>query len=287
MINHKIKCFFLVFITLTVNFSAVHSDERKPENYLKKSTAVDTKISVFNSSNSILKRKKVEEKFLGELNVNGIGLISLDNTKFPEDLWSNSNEKELAEKLNNMPEFSLSSTNKIFKRLLLVDAKPPLNSIGMKNMGYLFLLSRIDQLINLGAIDEAEEILNLIKEPPIDLMKRRIEVASLNGRLSKTCNLANRYPNFKGLLQFKIICLVRKNDWQAAALAFTVGSSLRQFDEKEKQLLLNYLDPDIVSNYSTDVEIDNLSPTDFYLMHGKKALIPPDIIPNKYAYAFS
>ena len=287
MINHKIKCFFLVFITLTVNFSAVHSDERKPENYLKKSTAVDTKISVFNSSNSILKRKKVEEKFLGELNVNGIGLISLDNTKFPEDLWSNSNEKELAEKLNNMPEFSLSSTNKIFKRLLLVDAKPPLNSIGMKNMGYLFLLSRIDQLINLGAIDEAEEILNFIQEPPIDLMKRRIEVASLNGRLSKTCNLANRYPNFKGLLQFKIICLVRKNDWQAAALAFTVGSSLRQFDEKEKQLLLNYLDPDIVSNYSTDVEIDNLSPTDFYLMHGKKAFIPPDIIPNKYAYAFS
>ena len=287
MINHKIKCFFLVFITLTVNFSTVHSDERKPENHLKKSTAIDTKILVFNSSNSILKKKKVEEKFLGELNVNGIGLISLDSTKFPEDLWSNSNEKELAEKLNNMPEFSLSSTNKIFKRLLLVDAKPPLNSIGMKNMGYLFLLSRIDQLINLGAIDEAEEILNFIKEPPIDLMKRRIEVASLNGRLSKTCNLANRYPNFKGLLQFKIICLVRKNDWQAAALAFTVGSSLRQFDEKEKQLLLNYLDPDIVSNYSTDVEIDNLSPTDFYLMHGKKALIPPDIIPNKYAYAFS
>ena len=40
------------------------------------------------------------------------------------------------------------------------------------------------------------------------------------------------------MLQFKIICLVRKNDWQAAALAFTVGSSLRQFDEKEKQLLL-------------------------------------------------
>ena len=287
MINYKIKFFILVFIPLTVIFSTVHSDEQKPQNHLKKSTAVDTKTLISNSSNSVLKKKKVEENFLGGLNVNGIGLISLDSTKFPEDLWSNTNEKVLAEKLNKMPKLSLSSTNKIFKRLLLVDAKPPLNSIGIKNMGYLFLLSRIDRLINLGAIDEAEEILNLIKEPSIDLMKRKIEVASLNGRLSNTCNLANKYPNFKGLLQFKIICLVRKNDWQAAALAFTVGSSLGHFDEKEKQLLLNYLDPDIEYNYSTDVEIDNLSPTDFYLMHGKKALIPPDIIPNKYAYAFS
>ena len=32
-------------------------------------------------------------------------------------------------------------------------------------MGYLFLLSRIDQLINLGAIDEVEEILNYINKP--------------------------------------------------------------------------------------------------------------------------
>ena len=118
-------------------------------------------------------------------------------------------------------------------------------------------------------------------------MKRKIQVASLTGRLSKTCDLANKYPNFEGMLQFKIICLVRKNDWQAAALAFTVGSSLNQFDEKEKQLLLNYLDPDIETNSLDDIELNDLSPTSFYLMHGKKELIPPDILPNKYAYAFS
>ena len=217
----------------------------------------------------------------------GIGLISIERTKFPSDLWRNSSEKVLSEKLNSMPNLTLTSTNKIFKRLLLVDAKPPLNSIGVKNMGYLFLLSRIDQLINLGAIDEAEEILNYIKEPSVELMKRKIQVASLNGRLSKTCDLANKYPNFEGMLQFKIICLVRKNDWQAAALAFTVGSSLKQFDEKEKKLLLNYLDPDIETDSLYDIEINELSPTSFYLMHGKKELIPPDILPNKYAYAFS
>ena len=240
-----------------------------------------------NFSEKILRGKKVEETFLGEISLNGIGLLSTERAKFPGDLWSNSSEKVLSETLNKTPKHSLASTNKIFKRLLLVDAKPPLNSIGVKNMGHLFLLSRVDQLIKLGAIDEAEEILNYIKEPSIEIMKRKIEVASLNGRISNACRLANKYPNFKGMLQFKIICLVRKNDWQAAALSFMAGSSLKQFDEKEKQLLLNYLDPDIEPDYQGKFMIDELSPINFYLMNGKKELIPPEVMPNKYAYAFS
>ena len=287
MIIQKIRAIFLVFVTLVVIFSGAHSDDSVQSTTVNEYIGTETTSSISNPSKKILGKKNVEESFLGEINLNGIGLISIERTKFPDDLWSNSSEKVLSEKLNSMPKLSLASTNKIFKRLLIVDAKPPLNSIGVRNMGYLFLLSRIDQLINMGAIDEAEEILNYIKEPSIEFMKRRIEVATLNGRLSKTCELANKYPNFKGMLQFKIICLVRKNDWQAAALAFTVGSSLQQFDKKEKQLLLNYLDPEIEPNYSYDIEINDLSPINFYLIYGNKELTPPDMLPNKYAYAFS
>ncbi len=267
--------------------SVVHSNEPELQNAKKIYRDIVRPSLIPISSTNILDKRNVEETFLGEINLNGIGLLSIEKTKFPGDLWSNSNEKVLSEKLNSTSKLSLSTTNKIFKRLLLVDAKPPLNSIGFKNMGYLFLLSRIDQLIKLGAIDEAEEILNYISEPSIEIMKRKIEVALLNGRLSRACNLANKYPNFKGMLQFKIICFVRKNDWQAAALAFTIGSSLKHFDEKEKQLLSNYLDPDIETDYQIDIDINKLSPTNFYLMHGKKELVPSEILPNKYAYAFS
>ena len=146
---------------MVIIFSKAYSDESKHQNATKKYDGIGKTSLISKSSNSILDKKNVEENFLGEINVNGIGLISIERTKFPSDLWINSSEKVLSEKLNSMPNLTLSSTNKIFKRLLLVDAKPPLNSIGVKNMGYLFLLSRIDQLINLGAIDEAEEILNL------------------------------------------------------------------------------------------------------------------------------
>ena len=288
MIYQRIRAFPLIFfIALVVIYSKAFSNDTEPQNALKDPTNIEAKSSISNAASKPFGGSSIEETFLDKIKFNGIGLISIERTKFPGDLWSNSNERVLSEKINTMPKLSLASTNKTFKRLLLVDANPPLNSIGMKNMGNAFLLSRIDQLINLGALDEAEEMLNYIKEPSIEFMKRKIEVAALNGRISKTCELANKYPNFKGMLQFKIICLVRKNDWQAAALAFTVGSSLKQFNQKEEQLLLNFLDPDIQSDYTYEVAISDLSPTNFYLMHGKKELIPPDVLPNKYAYAFS
>ena len=285
MISQRIRAFILVFLASVNFYSKAYPDESEPKNSLKEPSEVESPSLISDPSNKL--SEKIEETLLGKINFNGIGLIAIERTEFPDDLWSNSSEKALSEKLNAMSRLSLASTNKIFKRLLLVDAKPPLNSIGTENMGYSFLLSRIDQLINMGALDEADEILNYIKEPSIEFMKRKIEVASLNGRLSKTCDIANKYPNFKGMLQFKIICLVRENDWQAAALAFTVGSSLNQFSQNEEQLLLNYLDPDIEMNYNDRIVISELSPTDFFLMHGKKDIIPQDVIPNKYAYAFS
>ena len=286
IISQRIRLFFTFFLALTIISPVGHTNEIEPTNAKKNPLDIAKPSLKPGLPHNIFDKRNVEETFLGEISLNGIGLIPIESTKFPGDLWSNSNEKVLSEKLNSTPKFTLSSTHKIFKRLLLVDTNPPLNSIGVKNMGYLFLLSRVDQLIKLGAIDEAEEILNYIKEPSIEIMKRKIEVALLNGRLSKACSLANKYPNFKGMLQFKIICLVRKNDWQAAALTFTVGSSLKQFDEKEKQLLLSYLDPDIETDFQIDINVDELSPINFFLMHGKEELLPSEVLPNKYAYAF-
>ena len=160
MISLKIRVFFYVFSTLTIVCSIAYSNEIEARNSKNDGLNIARTSPASDFSKKILEEKKVEETFLGKINLNGIGLLSIERARFPSDLWSNSSEKVLSEKLNKNPKHSLASTKKIFKRLLLVDAKPPLNSIGVKNMGYLFLLARVDQLIKLGAIDEAEEILN-------------------------------------------------------------------------------------------------------------------------------
>ena len=82
---------------------------------------------------------KVEESSLGDVNLNSIGLISARNTTFPDNLWNRSDESLLAKKITEIPELKLASASKIFKRLLILDTDPPINTIGNKNMGSLFL----------------------------------------------------------------------------------------------------------------------------------------------------
>ena len=119
MINQQIRAFFLFFLPLVIIFSKAYSDESKYQNATKEYSGIGKTSLISKSSKSILDKKNVEENFLEEINVNGIGLISIERTKFPSDLWRNSSEKVLSEKLNSMPNLTLTSTNKIFKYVFL------------------------------------------------------------------------------------------------------------------------------------------------------------------------
>ena len=114
MINQPIRSFFLFYVALFFIFSKVYSNENVLQNEIMEFKGIETTSPLSKSSNTIVDKKNVEENFLGEINLNGIGLISIETTKFPSDLWSNSSEKELSEKLNNMPNLSLATTNKIY-----------------------------------------------------------------------------------------------------------------------------------------------------------------------------
>ena len=230
---------------------------------------------------------KVEESSLGNVNLNSIGIISADNTTFPSNLWNRSDESLLAKKIIEMPDFELSSANKIFKRLLILDTEPPINAIGQKNMGSLFLISRIDRLIEMGAIDEAETILDYIKNPNYDLLRRKIDIASITGRLQGTCKQIRRHFNSTDILKYKIICLAREGDWNAAAILFSAGSTLKLFSSTDKKLLLNFLDPEINVKIGKEEMKINLSPINFYLFLSRGSLYNTKDLSPKYAYTLS
>ncbi len=230
---------------------------------------------------------KVEESWLGNVNLNSIGIISAKNTTFPDNLWNRSDESVLAKKISEIPDLKLASANKVFKRLLILDTDPPINTIGNKNMGSLFLISRIDRLIEMGAIDEAETILDYIKTPNYDLLKRKIDIASITGRLRGTCKKVRRHFNSPDILKFKIICLAREGDWNAAAILFSVASTLKIFSSTEKKLLLNFLDPEINVKIGKEEIKKTLSPVNFYLSLSRGSLFNTKDLSPKYAYTLS
>ncbi len=279
----------ILFSLLLCKFSVLYSDEG-----ISTSKWLNSKIEdkpVF----TVLPEKpkkfspisKVEESSLGSVNLNSIGIISAENTSFPTSLWNRSDESLLAKKITEIPELKIASANKIFKRLLILDTEPPINTIGNKNMGSIFLLSRVDRLIEMGAIDEAEVILDYIKNPNYDLLRRKIDIASITGRLQETCKKVRRHFDSSDILKFKIICLAREGDWNAAAILFSVGSTLKLFSSTEKKLLLNFLDPEINVKIGEEEMKANLSPTNFYLFLSRGVFFNTKDLSPKYAYTLS
>ena len=102
MINEKIKAILLIFIAfLNIDLTA-HSDESKSKVFPKQSVDLKTTSSRSISSSLFSGRRNIEEVLLEGLNINGLGLISMENTKLPDNLWTNSSEKALSEKLDNV-----------------------------------------------------------------------------------------------------------------------------------------------------------------------------------------
>ncbi len=279
----------LISIILFCKFSAIYSDEGISTSKWPNSKTEDKPVFIFlpeklNKSRVI---SKVQEISLGNANLNSIGIISAENTTFPANLWNRSDESVLAKKITEIPELKLASANKIFKRLLILDAEPPINTIGNKNMGSIFLISRVDRLIEMGAIDEAETILDYIKNPNYDLLRRKIDIASITGRLQETCKKIRRHFNSSDILKFKIICLAREGDWNAAAILLSVGSTLKLFSSTEKKLLLNFLDPEINIKIAEEEIKENLSPINFYLFLSRGSIFHSKDLSPKYAYTLS
>ena len=133
--------------------------------------------------------------------------------------------------------------NRLLKRVLLIEADPPIIVIGKEFSGTYFLRARILKLIQMGALDEAETLL-LDAKPNID--------TSLVDLWSKISFLTLRFDNFcKSVLKsyhslihpaHKIICLARSGDWNAAALSLATYSSIKEIESDYEKLLINFLD---------------------------------------------
>ena len=180
---------------------------------------------------------------LPNISKNSIGIFPSIKIGINSDVWKNSNEFEISNLLEKIDIGDLYYLNRLLKRVLLIEADPPIIVIGKEFSGTYFLRARILKLIQMGALDEAETLL-LDAKPNID--------TSLVDLWSKISFLTLRFDNFcKSVLKsyhslihpaHKIICLARSGDWNAAALSLATYSSIKEIESDYEKLLINFLD---------------------------------------------
>ncbi|MFL2801671.1 MAG: hypothetical protein ACJ0DD_02775 [Paracoccaceae bacterium] len=194
----------------------------------------------------------IEKLNLPGISKNSIGIFPSIKIGIDSDVWKNSNELEISQLLGKIDISDLYYLNRLLKRILLIEADPPIIVNGKEFSGTFFLRARILKLIQIGALDDAEALL-LDADPSTDpkLIDLWSKISFLTFRFDKFCNSVLKSHFLFIDPAHKIICLARSGDWNAAALSLATYSSINEIESDYEKLLINYLD------HEAELEITN------------------------------
>lgn len=171
----------------------------------------------------------------------GVGLLSPATTGLPTDLWANSAEDVLVTlvRAETMP--TLPAMRDFFTVLMLAEADAPL---GASPAGALFL-ARVDRLLDMGALQQAQALLEEAGADTPALFRRWFDVALLTGTEAPACDVMQDRPSVAPTAPARIFCLARSGDWPTAVLTLNTNRVLGDITQEEEALLSRFLDPDL------------------------------------------
>jgi hypothetical protein len=185
--------------------------------------------------------EQVTVSVLGGPNPDAIGLLSPELTGLPADLWGIGLTEEIAATVTVERAEVLPTLRQLLVTVLLAEATPPIDSTGNGQL----LMSRIDKLLALGALDQAQALLQAAKPTEPALFQRAFDVALLTGTEDRQCKVLLETPALAPTFPARIFCIARSGDWAAAALSLRTGVTLDQIAPEEEALLERFLDPDL------------------------------------------
>jgi hypothetical protein len=173
--------------------------------------------------------------------LDSLGLVSATRAGLPRDLWGATPSSDLARLLRAERPETLPAMRALLYSLLIAELDPPVDS---DPQGALFL-ARVDKLLDLGALDPAQSLLELVNKPGPEPFRRWFDVSLLIGEEDRACEVMRATPEIAPTFPARIFCLARGGDWNAAALSLRTGQALATIDPPTGDLLARFLDPDL------------------------------------------
>ncbi len=210
-----------------------------------------------------------------------VGLLSPDQTGLPRSLWAGSSEEMLIDLIRTERVETLPAMQALLTTLMLAEADPP---TGAGPEGRLFL-ARVDKLLDLGAIDPAQSLLDAAVPESPALFRRYFDVALLAGTEDRACRLMDRKPEVAPTLPARIFCLARGGDWSAAALTLNTARALGDVDEDTDALLSRFLDPELFEGEAALPAPERPSPLVFRMREAIGEGLSTRTLPRAFAHA--
>ncbi len=103
--------------------------------------------------------------------------------------------------------------------------------------GALFL-ARVDKLLDLGALEPAQALIEQADPDTAPLFRRWFDVALLTGTEDYACDAMRSTPSIAPTFSARIFCLARTGDWPAAALSLNTHRVLGDINPQEEALVV-------------------------------------------------
>jgi hypothetical protein len=97
----------------------------------------------------------------------------------------------------------------------------------------------------LGALEEAEALIEIAGPENPELFRRYFDIGLLLDRTDAACAALRENAALSPTLPARIVCLARDGDWNAAEITLTLGRNVGEIDGEQEAALARFLDPEV------------------------------------------
>lgn len=211
-----------------------------------------------------------------------LGLVSATVTGLPIDLWQNSDPQLLSGLIEQVPVRSSPAMQRLLFTLLLSEARAPSGADAADTL----LLARLDRLMQLGAADPVQSLVQLTG--PTDTQarfQRWFDATLLTGDEDRSCTALIAQPHLSRDYAAQIFCKARRGDWASAALTLEAAHALQVLPEEKLDVLDRFLSPELFEGAAYLPTPDDPDPLTFRLFEAIGERMPTSPLPRAFANA--
>ncbi len=218
---------------------------------------------------------------LGQTSPDAVGLFPVGVTGLSPDLWGSSASVDLARRFRAERHDTLPAMQDLLYKLLLAELEPPVDSGPIP----ILFLARVDTLLALGAVEQADALLQRAGNQNPEIFRRRFDASLLLGTENQVCRTMLTTPELSPTYPTRIFCLARGGNWDTAAVTLETARALGVISDADDALLATFLDPDLAEATLVSSATSRPSPLVFRMLEAIGEPQPTANLPRAFAHA--
>ena len=210
-----------------------------------------------------------------------VGLLKPATTGFPDDLWRGVTPNKARQILANTRYGGVPANRSLFRQILLSESDNPVNELEPQD----FLLLRVDRLLEIGALPEAQALIEIVGPNSTALFRRWFDIGLLTNQADEVCSDLDNFPGLSPARQVKIFCLAIQQEWEAAATSLSLGEELGELTAQQADLLAFFLDESLLEEMDPPPIGTPLSSLEFVIRDSVGLPRPTSGLPTAFLHA--